>query len=81
MTFSSEPVVSAKDVCIFQDSRTILKDVNFEISKGEFLYLIGRTGSGKSSLLKTLYADLPLRLGDIRVAGYQIRDIKRPQVP
>lgn len=81
MLFSSEPIVKVKDTCIFQDSSTILKEVNFEIAKGEFLYLIGRTGSGKSSLLKTLYADLPLRLGDINVADFKIRDIKRSQVP
>ena len=81
MTFSSDPIVKVKDACIFQDSATILKEVNFEIGKGEFIYLIGRTGSGKSSLLKTLYADLPLRLGDVNVTGYNLREIKRNQVP
>jgi cell division transport system ATP-binding protein len=52
-----------------------------KLIKGEFIFLIGRTGSGKSSLLKTLYADLPLRLGDISVAGFSIREIKSNQVP
>ena len=52
-----------------------------EIEKGEFVYLVGRTGSGKSSLLKTLYADLPLRLGDIEVAGFNIRGIKKSKIP
>ena len=56
--FSSEAVVTVKDTTIFQDSNTVLADVNFEIQKGEFVFLVGRTGSGKSSLLKTLYADL-----------------------
>jgi len=51
------------------------------MEKGEFAFIIGRTGSGKSSLLKTLYADLPLRLGDIDVAGFNIRGIKAKDVP
>lgn len=79
--FSSDPVVSVKDASIFQDHNTILGNISFDIQKGEFVYLVGRTGSGKSSLLKTLYADLPLRLGDIRVAGFTIRGIKPGEVP
>jgi cell division transport system ATP-binding protein len=79
--FSSDPVVRVKEASIFQDHNTVLGDINFDIEKGEFVFLIGRTGSGKSSLLKTLYADLPLRLGDISVAGINIRDIKSNQVP
>jgi cell division transport system ATP-binding protein len=79
--FSSEPVVSVKDATIFQDYNTVLENINFEIEKGEFAFLIGRTGSGKSSLLKTLYADLPLRMGEINVAGFNIHSIKNSQVP
>ncbi|HYG03902.1 MAG TPA: ATP-binding cassette domain-containing protein [Chryseosolibacter sp.] len=79
--FSSDPVVRVKDVSIFQDNHTVLSDVNFEIDKGEFVFLVGRTGSGKSSLLKTLYADHPLRLGDVTIAGFPIRGIKSSQVP
>jgi cell division transport system ATP-binding protein len=79
--FSSEPVVSVKDVSIFQDNHTVLSDVNFEIEKGEFVFLVGRTGSGKSSLLKTLYADHALRLGDVNIAGLSIRGMKPSQVP
>lgn len=79
--FSNDPVVHVQEAHIFQDQNTVLTDINFDISKGEFVYLVGRTGSGKSSLLKTLYADLPLRLGDIHVAGYAIRGIKTGQVP
>lgn len=79
--FSSDPVVSVKEASIFQDHNTILGNISFDIQKGEFVYLVGRTGSGKSSLLKTLYADLPLRLGDIRVAGFSIRGIKASDVP
>jgi cell division transport system ATP-binding protein len=79
--FSSDPVVRVSEVSIFQDNHAVLSDVNFEIEKGEFVYLVGRTGSGKSSLLKTLYADLTLRLGDIQIAGHHIRGIKPSDVP
>ncbi len=79
--FSSDPVVRVKEATIFQDSNSVLSDLSFDIEKGEFTYLVGRTGSGKSSLLKTLYADLPLRLGDINVAGFNIREMKVHQVP
>jgi cell division transport system ATP-binding protein len=79
--FSSDPIVRIKDTTIFQEHNTVLGNVNIEIEKGEFVFLVGRTGSGKSSLLKTLYADLVLRLGDINVAGFNIRGIKQSQVP
>jgi cell division transport system ATP-binding protein len=59
----------------------VLDNISFEIDKGEFVFIIGRTGSGKTSLLKTMYADLPLRLGDIDVAGFNIRGIKSKDVP
>ena len=81
MTFAADHVVKVRQANIFQDNETILSDVNFDIEKGEFVYMVGRTGSGKSSLLKTLYADLPLRLGDMEVAGFNIRSLKRGQVP
>ncbi|MEQ9051203.1 MAG: ATP-binding cassette domain-containing protein [Marinoscillum sp.] len=81
MSFSDEPIVSNRNANIFHDHATVLSEVSFDIGKGEFLYLVGRTGSGKSSLLKTLYGDLPLRLGDIKVVGYDIRGIKSSDVP
>ncbi len=81
MSFSEEPVVKISNATIFQDHTTVLSELNVAIEKGEFVYLVGRTGSGKSSLLKTLYGDLPLRLGDMKVAGYDIRDIKAPDIP
>src|SRR3990170_6199014 len=79
--FSSDPVVRVRETNIFQDHNTVLGGINFEIEKGEFVYLVGRTGSGKSSLLKTLYADLVLRLGNIHVCGHNIRGIKASEVP
>jgi cell division transport system ATP-binding protein len=79
--FSSDIVVSVKDTTIFQDSNTVLADVNFDIQKGEFVYLVGRTGSGKSSLLKTFYADLPLHQGEVTVAGYKIKSLPSSKVP
>lgn len=81
MSFSNEPVVNVANATIFQDHATVLSEIDFQITKGEFVYLVGRTGSGKSSLLKTLYGDLPLRLGDISVVGHSIRDIKSHDIP
>jgi cell division transport system ATP-binding protein len=81
MSFSSDPVVRVKDASIFQENQTVLSDISFELEKGELVFLIGRTGSGKSSLLKTLYADLPLRLGEILIAGFNLNSIKSKEVP
>ena len=79
--FSSDPVVRLKDASIFQGNQAVLNSLTFDIEKGDFVFLVGRTGSGKSSLLKTLYADLPLRLGDISVAGFNIRGITSKEIP
>jgi cell division transport system ATP-binding protein len=79
--FSSDQVVRVNEASIFQDHHTVLANVSFEMEKGEFVFLVGRTGSGKSSLLKTLYADLQLRLGDVHIAGHDIRNIKSAEVP
>lgn len=81
MSFSSDPIVRIKDASIFQENQTILSDINFELEKGELAFIIGRTGSGKSSLLKTLYADLPLRLGEISIAGYNLASIRNKDIP
>lgn len=81
MVFTDEPVVKMNNACVFQGINTILKELNFTIGKGEFVFLIGRTGSGKSSLLKTLYADLPLIMGEGEIAGYNLNGIKSKQVP
>ncbi|MEO9532281.1 MAG: ATP-binding cassette domain-containing protein [Crocinitomicaceae bacterium] len=66
---------------IFQGDKLILKDVNIHLDKGEFVYLIGKTGMGKSSLLKTLYGELPLAKGDGQVAGFNLPKLSRKEVP
>lgn len=76
-----ETVISISRADIFQKEKKVLSDVNFSIKNGEFVYLIGKTGSGKSSLLKTLYADLFLRKGTATVAGYQLEKITYEEVP
>ncbi len=81
MTLNPDHVVSATDVSVFQGGHTILDKVSFTITKGEFVFLVGRTGGGKSSLLKTIYADLPLQLGEMYVAGQAIHTIKRKEIP
>ena len=81
MTFISEYVLTVDGVTIFQENNTVLKDINFKMKKGEFAFLVGRTGSGKSSLLRTLYGDLSLRLGDINIAGYDLKKIKKSEIP
>jgi cell division transport system ATP-binding protein len=81
MPFSNEPIVRASGVSIYQESQIILSDVNFEMEKAELAFVVGRTGSGKSSLLKTLYADLPLQIGEISIAGFNLHQIKSKEVP
>lgn len=80
-SFSADPIVKIKDATIFQEERAVLNNISLDIQKGEFVYLVGRTGSGKSSLLKTLYCDLPLQMGSIRIAGYDVENMKRKHVP
>ena len=81
MSFSEDQVVILSQASIFQEDQTVLSDLDFTIEKGEFVYLIGRTGSGKSSLLKTLYADLPLRVGSAEIVGYNLSNLKNKEVP
>lgn len=76
-----EAVIQLENVRIDQEDNIVLRDVNLQVNSGEFVYLIGRTGSGKSSLLKTLYADLPLKSGKGMCCGYDLASIKRRQVP
>lgn len=74
-------VIELKNANIYQRDKLILSNVNFSIERGEFVYLIGRTGSGKSSLLRTLYAELPTHDGMVYVAGYDLSEIRRRQIP
>jgi cell division transport system ATP-binding protein len=77
----SETVLSLKNVTIYQDKNPVLNDVNIEVNHGEFIYLIGRTGSGKSSFLKTLYADLALSNGEGSVVDYDLATLKESDIP
>lgn len=81
MDFSTLPVLSMTQATIFQGENPVLSEVNFSVEQHEFVFLIGRTGSGKSSLLKTLYADLPLQAGLAEVVGYSLSQIKNKEVP
>jgi len=75
------PIIELHEVRIRQQENVVLDQVELTVYKGEFLYLIGRTGSGKSSLMRTLYGDLPLTEGEGHVAGFDLRKLKRGQVP
>lgn len=77
----AEAVVSLKNVNIYQGSNLILQDVNFTVSKGEFVYLVGKTGTGKSSLLKTLYGELSLTGGIASVVGFDLKGMDWKKVP
>ncbi len=81
MDFSTKPVLQVNQATIFQGVDPVLTNVNFSVEQHEFVFLIGRTGSGKSSLLKTLYADLPLKSGIVEIAGFNLTTIKTKEVP
>lgn len=74
-------LISYKDVEICQDEQIVLKDVNLEITSGEMVYLLGRVGSGKSSLMKTFYAELEVEGTEAQVLGYDMLKIKRRDIP
>lgn len=76
-----EPIIELKNADIYQRETLILKDINLSINKGEFLYIIGKVGSGKSSLLKTLYNELPLIAGNGTVCGYHLEKIRSKEIP
>ena len=76
-----EPLIRYKNVNINQQELGVLEDVNLELNKGEFVYLIGKVGSGKTSLLKTIYGELDSQSGDAEVLGYNMSNIKRKHIP
>src|SRR3954464_4369681 len=76
-----EPIIEINHANIYQGDNLILQDVNLTVHKGEFVYLVGKTGTGKSSLLKTLYGELPLRQGHATVAGYDLRQLTWKTLP
>ncbi|WP_029035691.1 cell division ATP-binding protein FtsE [Salinimicrobium terrae] len=77
----SNTVLHLKDAAIYQRETLILSEVNIEIEKGEFVYLIGKTGTGKSSFMKTLYGDLPLTEGEGQIVDYDLRTLKEKDIP
>ena len=78
---SNNQILKIEDATIFHHFKTILNNVNFQLKVGEFAYIIGETGSGKSSLLRTIYSDIPLKMGKIIVDGQDISNIKKNQLP
>lgn len=77
----SLPVLFLKNASIFQRENLILSDVSITIEKGEFVYLIGKTGTGKSSFMKTLYGDLPLQKGEGEIVGYNLATLQEKDIP
>jgi ABC transporter related len=75
------PILQLKDVAVYQNNNLILSNINLAIGKGELVYLIGKTGSGKSSLIKLLYGDLPLTQGQGKVVGFNLNKLNEDKIP
>ena len=77
----NEPIIKLSNLSVFQKNKLVLTNVNLEVLQGEFIYMIGKTGSGKSSLMQILYADLPVEQGNATVCGFDIESIKQNKLP
>jgi cell division transport system ATP-binding protein len=77
----AETTIEIRNANIYQGDNLVLQNVNLHVGKGEFVYLVGKTGTGKSSLLKTLYGELPLKEGEATVVGYNLRELTWKTVP
>ena len=77
----NQPIIVLSNLSVFQKNKLVLTNVNLEINQGEFIYMIGKTGSGKSSLMQILYADLPIEEGHANICGYDIETIKQKSLP
>lgn len=77
----TNPIIEFDKISVFQNENKILANVSLTISEGEFVYLIGKTGSGKSSLLKVIYAELPVHDGNAKVSGFDLRSLHRKDIP
>ncbi|GMN07462.1 ATP-binding cassette domain-containing protein [Croceitalea sp. MTPC5] len=77
----SETILKLQDVSVFQNENLILSNITLEVKKGEFVYIIGKTGSGKSSFMKTLYADIPLREGYGTVVDFSLKSLQEKDIP
>lgn len=77
----AEAIIDIQNANIYQGDNLVLQDVNLQVNKGEFVYLVGKTGTGKSSLLKTLYGELPLKEGEATVVGYNLKGMTWKTVP
>ena len=77
----SQSVLELKNVSIYQENRLILSNINLQVNHGEFIYIIGKTGSGKSSFMKTLYADLPLTNGEGHIVEFDLNGLEEKNIP
>ena len=77
----SQPILFLRDVSIYQGNRAILSNIDLEVNPGEFIYIIGKTGSGKSSFMRTLYADLPLTAGQGSIVDFDLSSLKDDKIP
>lgn len=77
----SETILKLQDVAVFQNENLILNHITLQVKKGEFVYVIGKTGSGKSSFMKTLYADLPLKQGSGTIVEFDLKNLEEKEIP